>query len=171
MAEGPTTARIRVRVNETEHEWDVDAASTLADLLRDRLDLTGCRETCGIGVCGSCTVVADGRAISACLTPAFVMDGTKVVTVEGLDQEGLHPLQHAFIDEQAFQCSFCTPGFLMSAVALLAEQQERPEGDRGEPDLEGALAGHLCRCGSYREIVAAVRRLLERSGTSPGAGR
>jgi aerobic-type carbon monoxide dehydrogenase small subunit (CoxS/CutS family) len=164
MAEGPTTARIRVRVNETDHEWDVDAASTLADLLRDRLDLTGCRETCGIGVCGSCTVMADGRAISACLTPAFVLDGTSVVTVEGLDQEGLHPLQRAFVDEQAFQCSFCTPGFLMSAVALLAEEKRRG-GPGDEPDLEGAFAGHLCRCGSYREIIAAVRRLLEGGAT------
>lgn len=166
MADGSTTARIRLRVNQTLHEWDVDASATLAALLRDRLDLTGCRETCGIGVCGSCTVLVDGRAVSACLTPAFVLDGTSVVTVEGLDREGLHPVQRAFIDEQAFQCSFCTPGFIMSTVALLDEAGRcrasgNGAGRAAEPDVEGALAGHLCRCGSYREVAAAVRRLLD----------
>ena len=164
MADGSVTVSVNLRVNAVSYQWQVDAGDTLADLLRERLSLTGCRQTCGIGVCGSCAVMVDGRAVNACLTPGFLLDGAEIVTVEGLDAEGLHPAQRAFIDEQAFQCSFCTPGFLMSTVAMA--QETRPwRGSAAmsqQPDPDAALAGQVCRCGSYREIAAAARRVVER---------
>lgn len=152
---------LRLTVNGRRHEVPVAAADTLLDVLRDRLGLTSCRETCGLGLCGSCTVTVDGRAVSSCIAPAFTLDGAEVRTAEGLGSAtGLDELQQAFVDEQAFQCSFCTPGFLMSATAMLEED--------GEPDLHEALGGHLCRCGSYRQIVAAIGSVLrEQAGDAP----
>jgi aerobic-type carbon monoxide dehydrogenase small subunit (CoxS/CutS family) len=144
---------LRLTVNGRAHEVSVSAADTLLDVLHGRLRLTSCRETCGLGLCGSCTVTVDGRAVSACIAPAFTLDGAEVRTAEGLGTATeLSDLQQAFVDEQAFQCSYCTPGFLMSATAMLEEG--------GECDLHEALGGHLCRCGSYRQIVAAVSTVL-----------
>jgi carbon-monoxide dehydrogenase small subunit len=152
MSEGAENVLVSLCVNERWHEISVGADDTLMDVLRDRLRLTSCRETCGLGLCGSCTVVVNGRAVSACIAPAFTLDGASIGTAEGLAGEaGLSPLQEAFVREQAFQCSFCTPGFLMSATAMLDDGEE-------EPDVEGVLSGHLCRCGSYRQILDAVRQ-------------
>jgi carbon-monoxide dehydrogenase small subunit len=150
---GSETFLLDVRVNGKAHRIPVTADDTLLDVLRRDLRYFSCRETCGLGLCGSCTVVVDGRAVSACLAPAFTQDGSEVRTAEGLeDTDGLHPVQRAFVEEQAFQCSFCTPGFLMSTVAMLEED--------GPPDVEAALSGHLCRCGSYRQILAAVGKAV-----------
>jgi carbon-monoxide dehydrogenase small subunit len=150
---GSETFLLDVRVNGKAHRIPVTADDTLLDVLRRDLRYFSCRETCGLGLCGSCTVVVDGRAVSACLAPAFTQDGSEVRTAEGLeDTDGLHPVQRAFVEEQAFQCSFCTPGFLMSTVAMLEED--------GPPDVEAALSGHLCRCGSYRQILAAVGKAI-----------
>lgn len=138
-----------------------DARATLAGVLRETFGLTGCRETCGIGVCGTCTVLLDGRAVSACILPAFAVEGRAVETVEGLaDGDGLHRVQRCFVQEQAFQCSFCTPGWIMSVVAMARDAAES-----GGVDVEDYLSGHLCRCGSYREIVAAAHCALARSLT------
>jgi xanthine dehydrogenase YagT iron-sulfur-binding subunit len=164
MTEAAPTFLLRMRVNGRPHQVPVTADDTLLDVLRRELRFFSCRETCGLGLCGSCTVMVDGRAVSACLAPAFVQDGADVRTAEGLeDGAALHPVQQAFVDEQAFQCSFCTPGFLISVVAMLEED--------GTPDTEQALSGHLCRCGSYRQIVAAVDRVVcERTRPAECAG-
>jgi aerobic-type carbon monoxide dehydrogenase small subunit (CoxS/CutS family) len=158
MTDGPRTDGtasmwITLDVNGAECSVEVTADDTLVDVLRGELNLTSCRETCGLGLCGSCTVVVDGHAVSACLAPAFQADGAIVRTAEGL-QRGAEPsrLQRAFVEEQAFQCSFCTPGFLMSATALLEEE--------GSRSVEDALSGHVCRCGSYDQIVRAVERTV-----------
>lgn len=142
---------VTLRVDGTEHDVAVGAGDTLVDVLRDRLRLYSCRETCGIGVCGSCTVRVDGRAISACLTMAFTCVGAEIETAES---SAVARVRQAFLDHQAFQCSYCTPGFVMSVAAMLDEPRERR-------DVEAALSGHLCRCGSYRQIRAAVRELLD----------
>jgi aerobic-type carbon monoxide dehydrogenase small subunit (CoxS/CutS family) len=145
--------QVTMRVNGTSHRLPVTAHDTLLDVLRGRLHLYGCREACGLGVCGACTVLLDGRAVSSCLRPAFTCHDSEVTTVEGLAGADLHPVQQAFVEEQAFQCSFCTPGFIMSLVAMLGEPPEHW-------DTEAALSGHLCRCGSYRQIRAAVGKIL-----------
>jgi aerobic-type carbon monoxide dehydrogenase small subunit (CoxS/CutS family) len=156
MTEGAASVWITLDVNGVEQSVEVSADDTLVDVLRDELHLTSCRETCGLGLCGSCTVVVDGHAVSACLAPAFQADGAVVRTAEGL-QRGPQPsrLQRAFIEEQAFQCSFCTPGFLMSATAMLEEG--------GCGSVEDALSGHVCRCGSYEQIARAVSRAVDRT--------
>jgi carbon-monoxide dehydrogenase small subunit len=154
VSDGGTTVELTLRVNGRLHRVPVTADDTLLDVLRRNLRYFSCRETCGLGLCGSCTVMVDGRAVSACLAPAFTQEGCDVRTVEGLEGvEELHPVQRAFVDEQAFQCSFCTPGFIMSTVAMLE--------DTAPPDVEDALTGHLCRCGSYRQILAAVARVVD----------
>jgi aerobic-type carbon monoxide dehydrogenase small subunit (CoxS/CutS family) len=154
MSDGATTLSLRLRVNGKAHRIPVTADDTLLDVLRRELRLFSCRETCGLGLCGSCTVLVDGRAVSACLAPAFAQEGTEVRTAEGLEgAEELHPVQKAFVEEQAFQCSFCTPGFLMSTVAMIE--------DPAPPDVEDALTGHLCRCGSYRQILSAVAKVVD----------
>jgi len=145
--------QVTLHVNGTSHHVRVAAHDTLLDVLRGQLHLYGCREACGIGVCGACTVLVDGHAVSSCLLPAFSCHEAVIGTVEGLADTDLHPVQRAFVEEQGFQCSFCTPGFMMSLVAMLAEPPERR-------DVEAALSGHLCRCGSYRQIHAAVSRIL-----------
>lgn len=168
MADGYRAMPLALTVNGTRCQVEVTADDTLLDVLRDRLHLYGCRETCGIGVCGSCTVRMDGRAISACLVMAFSRPDAEVETVEGLSRESLHPVQQTFVDEQAFQCSFCTPGFVMSVVSLLAEEPEHR-------DVDAALSGHLCRCGSYNQIRAAVCELtgsrVDMAGPDDGARR
>lgn len=158
---------VDLRVNGTRHQLDVHPQETLLELLRRKLALFGVRETCGIGVCGSCTVLDGDRAVSSCLRPAFSCDGMEVTTVEGLSTDAHHRVQEAFVAAQAFQCSFCTPGFVLSVVALLREPPERR-------DVDAALSGHLCRCGSYRQIREAVDRLLadadDDTGRNPDSG-
>ncbi len=130
-----------------------DPRVTLLDLLRERLDLPGTKKGCDRGQCGACTVLVDGRRINSCLALALSLDGAEVVTIEGLaDGDALHPVQAAFIAHDGFQCGFCTPGQIMSAVGLIAEGQA---GDDPERIREG-MSGNICRCGAYQGITEAV---------------
>lgn len=145
--------RLTFTVNGRPWAGDVPEGASLLDLLRERVGLTGAKLGCGEGQCGSCTVLLDGRAVAACTTSARSVAQKAVVTVEGLSENGrLHPAQQAFVDAQAFQCGFCTPGMIVGAVALLA-QNASPTDD----EIEQALDGHICRCGTYPRIVEAVR--------------
>lgn len=147
-------------VNGERHELEVGPQETLVELLRERLFLTGTKEGCGIGDCGTCIVLMDGVPVNSCLVLAVDANGRQVVTVEGLEEEGnLHPLQESFLDKSAVQCGFCTPAMLMSAKALL----DRDPG-AGEEEIKKALSGVLCRCGSYKKIVEAVKTAGEKMG-------
>ena len=148
-----TTHKIRLNVNGKEHSLKVAVERRLLDVLREDLGLLSVREGCGIGLCGTCTILVDGKAISGCLMLATQAQGKKILTVEGLSQNGnLHPVQQAFIEHSAFQCAYCTPGFILSAIALL---NENPQPD--EETIREYLAGNLCRCGSYLNILEAVK--------------
>ncbi|MBX3454689.1 (2Fe-2S)-binding protein [Ferrovibrio sp.] len=140
-------------VNGRDVSLSVRADITLAELLRDQLALTGTKIGCGSGECGACTVIVDGAAVPACITPALLVQGADIQTVEGLAiEDALHPLQRAFIDNGAFQCGFCTAGMLMSATALL-KQNPHPS----EADIRMALQGNICRCTGYVQILKAVQ--------------
>jgi xanthine dehydrogenase YagT iron-sulfur-binding subunit len=147
---------VTLRVNGQERTLTVDTRTSLLDLLREHLGLTGAKKGCDHGQCGACTVLLDGRRANACLALAVAHDGAELVTVEGLgDDEELHPLQRAFIEHDAFQCGYCTPGQLCSAAGMLAEA--RAEGatvDAGY--IRERMSGNLCRCGAYVNIVAAI---------------
>jgi len=144
---------IKLKVNGRDVQQDVENQLLLVDLLRDRLKLTGTHVGCDTSQCGACTVLLDGRAVRSCTMLAAQADGTEVTTVEGLAPEGgLHPLQQAFIDCHGLQCGFCTPGFVMSAASLLA-QNPSPS----DKEIRHALEGNLCRCTGYVNIVEAVR--------------
>jgi carbon-monoxide dehydrogenase small subunit len=153
---------IRLRVNGTEIEAAVRPNSTLLEVLRDDLGMTGTKHGCGEGDCGACTVLLDGVAVSSCLVLAMQADGHDVLTVEGLAENGrLHPVQQAFVEAGGVQCGFCTPGMLLTAKSLL---DSNPEPD--EREIREAIAGNLCRCTGYQKIVeaitAAARMLRER---------
>ncbi|WP_299648341.1 (2Fe-2S)-binding protein [uncultured Jannaschia sp.] len=136
-----------------------DLRVTLLDLLRERLALPGTKKGCDRGQCGACTVLVDGRRVNACLTLAVTLDGVEVTTIEGLsDGETLHPVQAAFIENDAFQCGYCTPGQIMSAVGLIAEGRA---GDDAERIREG-MSGNLCRCAAYHGITLAVQDATRR---------
>ncbi len=155
----PDAVAISLTVNGLAHQLDLEPRVTLADLLRERLGLTGLKVSCDVQVCGACTVLVDGLAVSACTYLAVDADGRAVATVEGLAREGqLSPLQQAFIDHAAFQCGYCTPGMLMAATALLIEN---PSPTRAE--VVAGLEGNLCRCTGYVPIIEAV---LQAAGTS-----
>lgn len=127
-------------------------ARTLLEVLRDDLGLVGTKEGCGVGMCGACTVLLDGKPVSGCLILAVQVVDKEVLTVEGLRKNGkLHPIQQAFIDERAFQCAYCTPGFILSTMALLNENP-----NPSEDEIREHLSGNLCRCGSYQNILKAV---------------
>lgn len=144
--------QIRFKLNGRPVTANVSTHENLVDLLK-RFDLHGARESCGQGLCGCCSVVVDGAAVSGCLTLALLVDGLEVATVEGLDANGaLSPVQEAFIEEFAFQCGFCTPGFIMMAHQLL---DANPDPDEGQ--IRDYLAGNLCRCAAYPEIIKAVK--------------
>lgn len=154
MSESGAQAEICLHVNGVCHQVRASTEDTLLDVLRRELQLFSCRETCGVGLCGSCTVLRDGDAVSSCLALALAVGDRAITTAEGLARDGRpHPVQQAFIDAQAFQCSFCTPGFVMSVVALMRQPPE-------QRSVEAALSGHVCRCGSYEQIAEAVRRLM-----------
>jgi xanthine dehydrogenase YagT iron-sulfur-binding subunit len=145
---------ITLRVNGEPHTLDVDTRSSLLDLLREQLGLTGAKKGCDHGQCGACTVLIDGRRANACLALAVAHDGAEITTVEGLAPEGgLHPLQRAFIEHDAFQCGYCTPGQLCSAVGMLAEPGA---GGLDADAIRERMSGNLCRCGAYVNIVAAI---------------
>jgi xanthine dehydrogenase YagT iron-sulfur-binding subunit len=145
---------ISLTVNHVAREVALDDPRvTLLDLLRERLDLTGTKKGCDRGQCGACTILVDGRRVNSCLALALSHDGADIVTIEGVaDGEILHPVQAAFIDHDGFQCGFCTPGQIMSAIGLIAEGQA---GDDAERVREG-MSGNLCRCGAYAGITEAV---------------
>lgn len=149
-----TTARtITFNLNGTQVTADVKPYHNLVELLQTQFGLTGARESCGQGLCGCCTVIVDGRAVSACLYLASFVDGAEVRTIEGLDARGkLSPVQEAFIEAGAFQCGYCTPGFIMMATQLLDEHPD-PDDDK----IKHYLAGNLCRCGAYPEVLEAVK--------------
>ena len=145
--------RIRFRLNGRSVAAEVMSDETLIEVLRDRFALTGARESCGQGLCGCCTVLVDGRAVSGCLTLAAFAADSDIVTIEHLAAGGtLDPVQEAFIAAGAFQCGFCTPGFVLMAKQLLDEHP-----DPSEEDIRHYLSGNLCRCGSYPQIVEAVQ--------------
>jgi xanthine dehydrogenase YagT iron-sulfur-binding subunit len=151
-----TTAGIAVRliVNGTSHTLTLDPRASLLDVLRERLALTGAKKGCDHGQCGACTVHLDGRRIASCLTLAVQADGREVTTIEGLASSdgGLHPMQQAFIDHDALQCGYCTPGQIMAAVACVRE------GHAATPEqIRDYMSGNLCRCGAYVGIVAAIQ--------------
>ena len=142
-------ADVTLTINGDEHALNLDTRVTLLDLLRERLHLTGSKKGCDQGQCGACTVLVDGRRANACLLLAVTLDGTEVTTIEGLQG---HPLQDAFIEHDAFQCGYCTPGQIVSAVGLLDEQ---PGAD--ERAIREGMSGNICRCGAYANIVPAIR--------------
>ena len=151
------TLAIEFSVNGRRRTMDVPVNLTLLDLLRDTLGLTGTKLCCNVGECGACTVMVDGRAVDSCLMLAVEADGTEITTVEGLAVDGeMSPLQQAFLDKGASQCGFCTPGQLMAAQALLAENP-----DPSAADVEEGLSGNLCRCGCYYQITEAVLSVAE----------
>jgi xanthine dehydrogenase YagT iron-sulfur-binding subunit len=149
-------AEIALRINGEEHRLDIDVRTTLLDLLRERLGLTGSKKGCDHGQCGACTILLDGRRANACLALAVAHDGAELVTVEGLAAgDDLHPLQAAFVERDAFQCGYCTPGQLCSAAGMLAEAEaEGVALDAAE--IRERMSGNLCRCGAYPNIVAAI---------------
>jgi carbon-monoxide dehydrogenase small subunit len=160
---------LRARVNGESLELDVEPRRLLADVLREDWHLFGTHLGCEHGVCGACTVLVDGEPARSCLMLAIQADGAEITTVEGLSQnDGLHPLQEAFRDHHALQCGFCTPGFLVTALHLL---RERPDID-DEGEIREALAGNLCRCTGYSNIVDAVRdaagRMRQQSNIEKG---
>ena len=147
---------VTLTVNGTRHSLTLDPRSSLLDVLREHLDLTGSKKGCDHGQCGACTVLIEGRRVVSCLTLAVMQDGANITTVEGLAKDGkLHPLQQAFIDRDAFQCGYCTPGQLCSAAGLIAEGKARtPE------QIRELMSGNICRCGAYTNIVAAIQQAM-----------
>ena len=146
-------------INGSERDLSVKPNQTLLELLRDELRLKGTMEGCGVGVCGSCTVLIDGKAVSSCLVLATNIEGKRVTTIEGLAQEGrLDSVQQAFLDHSAFQCGYCTPGMIMGTKALLAANPHP-----SEEEIRDFLSGNLCRCGTYSEVIAAIRSLSANS--------
>ncbi|MDL2401759.1 (2Fe-2S)-binding protein [Rhizobium mayense] len=149
---------VRLDINGHEHELSLDPRVTLLDALREHLCLTGTKKGCDQGQCGACTLHVDGERVLSCLMLAAQVEGRKVTTIEGLAAENgdLHPVQAAFLEHDAFQCGYCTPGQIMSAVACIRE------GHAGSDDeIREYMAGNLCRCGAYPHIVAAVREAAE----------
>ena len=155
---------VTLRINGESHRLGVDSRATLLDTLRETLGLTGSKKGCDRGECGACTVHVDGRRVLACMTLAVMAEGREVTTIEGLAPAGaLHPVQAAFIAHDAFQCGFCTPGQIMSAVALIRE------GGAGSPDaIREGMSGNLCRCSAYPQIVAAVQAAAQATTAAGG---
>jgi len=156
---GPHATTITLRINGRERRLVVEPRTTLLDALRDALDLTGTKKGCDHGQCGACTVLVDGRRIYSCLTLAVMQVGKEVRTIEGLATETLHAVQRAFLEHDAYQCGYCTPGQIMSTVGLIGE------GHAGsDAEIREFLSGNICRCGAYTNILAAVRQAAEELG-------
>ncbi len=151
---GSTAPTVTFSINGSERTATLDARTTLLDYLREDLDLTGTKVGCNHAQCGACTVLIDGTRVNSCLTLMATLDGAEITTIEGLDSEGdLHPMQQAFIDNDGFQCGYCTPGQIMSAIGCVRE------GHAGSaPEIREYMSGNLCRCGAYKGIVAAVEQ-------------
>jgi xanthine dehydrogenase YagT iron-sulfur-binding subunit len=157
---GPDAVAVRLSINGVPYSLRIEPRVSLLDALREHLDLTGSKKGCDQGTCGACTVWVDGRRILACLTLAIACEGHEVTTIEGLaDGEQLHPMQRAFIANDGFQCGYCTPGQIMSAVALL------DEGHAGsDAEIAEWMSGNICRCAAYPNIRAAIREVRDSNG-------
>jgi aerobic-type carbon monoxide dehydrogenase small subunit (CoxS/CutS family) len=152
-------------VNGARQRVEAEADESLLVVLREELDLTGTKYGCGEGQCGACTVLVDGRPVRSCLTPAASVAGKAVTTIEGLEADGrLHPLQEAFVEADAMQCGYCTPGMIVEAAALL-----RRSPDPGELEIARAMEGHICRCCTYPRIVQAIRQAAAKSARPAAA--
>ncbi|MCU1309060.1 MAG: (2Fe-2S)-binding protein [Candidatus Angelobacter sp.] len=152
----PSSTKITLTINGVRRELQVEPWTTLLDLLRLNLDLTGTKKGCDHGQCGACTVLVDGKRINSCMTLAIMKDGSEVMTIEGLAQNGaLHPLQQAFIEHDAFQCGYCTPGQICSAIGLMREGHATTA-----DEIRESMSGNICRCGAYPNILAAIQQAM-----------
>ena len=153
----PAKSSITLKVNGTVKQIEVAPWVTLLDLLRECLDLTGTKKGCDHGQCGACTVLVDGKRINSCMTLAIMKDGAEVVTIEGLAKEDeLHPLQAAFVEHDAFQCGYCTPGQICSGIGLIHEGRAKTA-----DDIRELMSGNICRCGAYPNILAAIQQVMQ----------
>jgi xanthine dehydrogenase YagT iron-sulfur-binding subunit len=171
---GVAAVKVRFQVNGAAQELLIDPRVTLLDALHEQLHLTGSKKGCDRGQCGACTVHVDGRRVNSCLTLAATLEGAKVVTIEGLGGERMHPAQAAFLERDAFQCGYCTPGQIMSCVALVEESRNGAASavtenldskvaiDLSDDEIRERMSGNICRCGAYVNIVAAVRDVSRR---------
>jgi xanthine dehydrogenase YagT iron-sulfur-binding subunit len=164
---------VRLRINDTDHDLRLDPRVSLLDALREHVGLTGTKKGCDQGACGACTVLVDGERINACLALAVQYDGRQITTIEGVGGNGVHPLQAAFIEHDAFQCGYCTPGQICSALGMVAELNDgMPSAvttdvaaeviPLTETELKERMSGNLCRCGAYVGIVEAIRETFAR---------
>ncbi len=162
---GVVPAAVAVHVNGEAEELLIDTRTTLLDALRDGLGLTGTKKGCDRGQCGACTVHVEGRRVLSCLTLAVAVHGKRITTIEGLGEgDALHPVQQAFLDHDGFQCGFCTPGQIMSAVCVIAD------GEAGsDAAVREAMSGNICRCGAYEGILRAVRSAAQQTAPAEGA--
>lgn len=161
-ASKPAALSISLTINGEARTLPVAPWTSLLDLLRNHLDLTGTKKGCDHGQCGACTVLLDGRRVLSCMTLAVMKDGAEVTTIEGLAKgDALHPLQQAFIDHDAFQCGYCTPGQICSAAGLIAEGKATTE-----DEIRELMSGNICRCGAYPNIVAAIEQAMDAMGGS-----
>ena len=176
-AESPALARVSLEVNGTRRHLELDTRTSLLDALREHLQLTGAKKGCDHGQCGACTVLVDGRRVNSCLTLAVMQEGKRVTTIEGLGAPGkLHPMQAAFVKHDGFQCGYCTPGQICSAVAVIVEVragipshaspdlQSAPE--FSDPEIRERMSGNICRCGAYSNIVEAISEVAGGSSRS-----
>ena len=155
----PEMVSVSLTVNGSLQTLSLDPRTTLLDVVREHLDLTGTKKGCDQGQCGACTILIDGRRINSCLTFAAMYDGAQITTIEGLAVNGvLHPLQQAFIDHDAFQCGYCTSGQICSAAGLIAEGRAK-----SADEIRELMSGNICRCGAYTNIVAAIEQVVGRS--------
>ena len=160
MSKSTTSVPLTLRINGHKRQLEVAPWTTLLDLLREELELTGTKKGCDHGQCGACTVLVNGKRLNSCLALAVTRPGAEVVTVEGLaDHEELHPVQPAFLQHAAFQCGYCTPGQICSAVGLIAEGHARTR-----DEVRELMSGNLCRCGAYSNIADAIMDVLEQRG-------
>ena len=156
----PAASSITLKVNGMVKQIEVRPWVTLLDLLRERLDLTGTKKGCDHGQCGACTVLVNGKRINSCLTLAIMQDGAEVVTIEGLAEgDTLHPLQAAFVEHDAFQCGYCTPGQICSGIGLIREGRAKTLGE-----IRELMSGNICRCGAYPNILAAIEEAMRING-------
>jgi xanthine dehydrogenase YagT iron-sulfur-binding subunit len=164
LVPSPAPLEVVLRVNGADHRLTLDPGTTLLDGLREHLHLTGAKKGCGLGQCGACTVLMDGKRMKSCLSLAALVEGREITTIEGLAQgEQLHPLQAAFIERDAFQCGYCTPGQIMAGVACINE------GHAGSAqEIRDWMSGNLCRCGAYDHIVAAIQDAARVTGSGRG---
>ena len=164
LVPSPAPLEVVLRVNGADHRLTLDPRTTLLDGLREHLHLTGAKKGCGLGQCGACTVLMDGKRVKSCLSLAALVEGREITTIEGLAQgEQLHPLQAAFIKRDAFQCGYCTPGQIIAGVACINE------GHAGSAqEIRDWMSGNLCRCGAYDHIVAAIQDAARVTGSGRG---